>query len=82
MSDLTLENVEDKLAAIIDDPQGSYTMAGTSFTWTDYYNFLRSLRADLLKTQADNDAREADISIVSFDLDVDVMGNDNGQVIS
>ena len=82
MSDLTLENVEDALAAIIADPQGSYTMAGTDFTWTDYYNFLRTLRADLLKTEADNDAREADISIMSFDLDVDVMGNDNGQVMT
>jgi len=80
MSNLTLENVENKIAAIIEDPQGNYNVGGTNFTWSQYYEFLRKLREDLR-----NDliaTQDADVSIMAFDVDVNEFGEDNSQVES
>jgi len=76
MSDLTLENVENKIAAIIEDPQGNYNVGGTNFTWSRYYEFLLKLRNELIKSQS------AEISTMSFDVDVNEFGEDNSQVES
>ncbi len=76
MSNLTLENVENKIAAIIEDPQGHYTVGGVSFTWARYYEWLSGLRKDLI----DREAQDADVSIMSFDIDVNEFGEDNSQV--
>ena len=75
MSNLTLEAVENKIAAIIEDPQGNYTMGGTNFSWSQYYEFLLKLRKSLIEQQ------DADIALVAFDIDVNEFGEDNSQFV-
>ena len=79
--------VDAEITRILEDPQGNYTLQGTAFTPAQYYEFLRKQRKDLIDAieiedealAAGGSQEVADISTMTFDIDVNEFGEDNGQ---